>query len=80
MTWHNYKGITLFVNGAFKDSAENGKNTGILREDATPRLLISRRATDLKPFAYTKYVTYVFFSNFLNSFRFFESFWTQLGR
>lgn len=56
MTWHNYKGITLFVNGAFKDSAENGKNTGILREDATPRLLVSRRATDLKPFAYTKYV------------------------
>eukprot|EP00795_Rhopilema_esculentum_P005038 gene5038-148_t len=54
MTWHNYKGITLFVNGAFKDSAENGKKTGILREDATPRLLISRRATDLKPFAYTK--------------------------
>ena len=54
MTWHNYKGITLFVNGAFKDSAEKGKKTGILREDATPRLLISRRATDIKPFAYTK--------------------------
>ena len=54
MTWHNFKGITVFINGAFKDSSENGKHTGIMREDATPRLLIGRRATDLKPFTHTR--------------------------
>lgn len=53
MTWHKNKGVAVYVNGAFKDSENNGKKVK-QSESGTGRLIVGRESKDKGPYTWTK--------------------------
>ncbi|XP_065639356.1 uncharacterized protein LOC100203426 isoform X12 [Hydra vulgaris] len=55
MTWHKDKGLSVFVNGAFKDSETTSKKSVIVSNGPT-RLIVGREDKDKGPYSCTKMV------------------------
>lgn len=56
MTWHKFKGLSVYVNGAFKDSVAAGKKRKDTSTHSTSRLMIGRESKAKGPFAFTRFV------------------------
>ncbi|XP_065670480.1 uncharacterized protein LOC100203426 isoform X29 [Hydra vulgaris] len=55
MTWHKDKGLSVFVNGAFKDAETTSKKSVIVSNGPT-RLIVGREDKDKGPYSCTKMV------------------------